>query len=226
MTFMELQTLSKVVQMISNGLQNDAAIAIADRRQFIYYQPGKSIDLPIRPGDALREGTVSLQAVQAKEDVSTLVDPNVFGVPYFAMGHPVIENNQLAGCVTAIFPLQKTTTVEPIKQVNLLIGKTEDRFVPIGFEDIHWIYADNRKTFIHTDRGDFQNKYTLSQLEEILPTGTFLRCHRSYIVKLDSIAEIHPYFHSTFHLVIKDKSNSRIPVSQSYASSFREYLGF
>lgn len=222
---MELQTLSRVVQMISNGLQNDAAIAIADRRQFIYYQPGKSIDLPIRPGDALREGTASLQTVQAQADVQTLVDPHVFGVPYFAMGHPVIENNQLAGCVTAIFPVQKTKTIEPVKP-QLLIGKTEDRFLPIAFKDIHWIYADQRKTFLHTEHGDFQNKYTLTQLEDLLPAGQFLRCHRSYIVKLDSIAEIHPYFHSTFHLVIKDKHESRIPVSQSYASAFREYLGF
>jgi two-component system, LytTR family, response regulator len=226
MTFMELQTLSKVVQMISNGLQNDAAIAIADRRRFIYYQPGKSIDLPIHPGDALREGTVSHQAVQAQADVSTLVDPNVFGIPYFATGQPIIENNQLAGCVTAIFPIQKTNTIDPIQQVPLLIGKTEDRFVPIAFDDIHWIYADNRKTYLYTDHGDFQNKYTLSQLEQLLPAGRFLRCHRSYIVKLDSIAEIHPYFHSTFQLVIKDKHASRIPVSQSYASAFRDYLGF
>ena len=222
---MELQTLSKVVQMISNGLQNEAAIAIADRRQFIYYQPGKSIDLPIRPGDELREGTASLQTVQAKADVSTMVDPQVFGVPYFAMGHPVIENNQLAGCVTAIFPVQKPKTIEPVKP-QLLIGRTDDRFLPIAFDDIHWIYADQRKTFLHTDQGDFQNKYNLIQLEDFLPAGQFLRCHRSYIVKLDSIAEIHPNFHSTFHLVIKDKQASRIPVSQSYASAFRDYLGF
>lgn len=219
---MELENLSKVVDIISRGVQGDAAIAIADQRHFIYYQPGKSIDLPIRPGDALREGTVSLQAVQARTDVSTLVDPQVFGVPYFAMGHPVIENNRLAGCVTAIFPLEKRKK----PSARMLIGKTEDRFLPVSFEDIHWLYADNRKTYIHTDQGDFQNRYTLQQLESILPAGRFLRCHRAYIVNIDSIAEIHPHFHSTFQLVIKDKQASHIPVSQTYAASFREFLGF
>jgi two-component system, LytTR family, response regulator len=224
---MEIESLSKVIEIISKSLQNEAAIAIADRRRFIYYQPGKSIDLPIHPGDALREGTVSLQAVQAQTDIATSVDPQVFGVPYYATGHPVIENNKLAGCVTAIFPLQKRMPLPTAKpSFSMLIGKTEDRFLPITFDEIHWLYADNRKTFIHTDRGDFQNKYSLQQLEEILPSGRFLRCHRSYIVNIDSIAEIHPHFHSTFQLVIKDKSASRIPVSQTYTSRFRDFLGF
>jgi len=224
---MELETLSKVVQIISRGVQNEAAIAISDQRRFIYYQPGKSINLPIHPGEPLREGTASLQTVRAQEDVSTLVDPKVFGVPYFAIGHPIIENSQIAGCITAILPLQKDWQPEtPKPAVNLLIGKTEDRFMPITFDEIHWIYAENRKTFIHTDRGDFQNKFTLQQLEDILPKDKFLRCHRSYIVNIDSIKEIHPHFHSTFQLVIKDKPSSHVPVSQTYVSSFRNFLGF
>ena len=220
---MEIENLSRVVEIISRGVENEAAIAIADRRRFIYYQPGKSIDLPIHPGDVLREGSVSLQTVQAKTDVSTQVEPYVFGVPYYAMGHPVIENNRLTGCVTAIFPVKREIQKH---NASLLIGKADDRFIPILFDDIHWIYADNRRTFIHTDRGDFQNRYSLQQLESILPGNRFMRCHRAYIVNIDSISEIHPQFHSTFQLVIKDTLASHIPVSQTYASTFRDFLGF
>jgi len=224
---MELETIAKVVQLISRDVRNEAAIAISDKRRFIYYQPGKSIDLPIHPGEPLREGTASLQTVRTQEDVSTRVDPKVFGVPYFAIGHPIIENNQLAGCITAIFPLQKEAPEKAEKpSVNLLIGKTEDRFLPITFDEIHWVYAENRKTYIHTDRGDFQNKFTLQELETILPKDMFLRCHRSYIVNIHSIREIHPHFHSTFQLVIKDKQGTHVPVSQTYVSRFRNFLGF
>jgi len=223
----ELKTLSKMVQVIKDGLENDGAIAISDRRHFIYYQPGKSIDLPIHPGDQLREGSVSFRAVQAKQSVAAVVDPRVFGVPYYAIGHPVMDDDRIVGCITAIFPMSKRVMAETDHPAPpYLIGKTNDRYIPISFDEIHWIYADQRKTYIHTDRGDFQNKYTLTQLENLLPLGRFLRCHRSYIVNLESIAEIHPYFHSTFQLVLKDKDSSRIPVSQTYASRFRECLGF
>ncbi|MGV3487073.1 MAG: LytTR family DNA-binding domain-containing protein [Tuberibacillus sp.] len=224
---MELETLSKVVQIISRGVQNEAAIAISDRRRFIYYQPGKSINLPIRPGEPLREGTVSLETIRAQEDISTLVGPQVFGVPYFAIGHPIKEDNQLAGCITAIFPMRKEVPEAFIKPVSdILIGKTEDRYLPITFSEIHWIYSENKKTYIHTDHGDFQNKFTLQQLEELLPKERFLRCHRSYIVNIHSIKEIHPHFHSTFQLVIKDKQSSHVPVSQTYVGCFRQKLGF
>ncbi|WP_027725588.1 LytTR family DNA-binding domain-containing protein [Tuberibacillus calidus] len=224
---MELETLSKVVEMASRVAENDAAISISDRRQFIYYQPGKAINLPIRPGEPLREGTASLQTVLSKAHVTKVVDPQVFGIPYYAIGYPIIENDKIEGSITAIFPLQKARPNETAKPaINLLMGRTEDRFLPIKFHDIHWISSKQKKTLIHTNHGTYQNKYTLQHLEEILPKNRFIRCHRSYIVNIESIKEIHPHFHSTFQLVMNDQQGHHIPVSQSYASQFRDILGF
>ena len=224
---MALNDVLEMVQVISKSVQEHAAIAIADQKSFVYYHPGKEIDLPIHPGDQLREETASFQALLLKDELSLTIDSTVFGVPYMAHSLPIKEKNEIKGCITTIYPLKRKREVGFAQSVplNFLVGKMEDRFLPITFSDIHYIYSDQGKTILHTKRGTFQNKYTLSQLEEMLPQHQFLRCHRSYIVNLEAIEEIHPHFHSTFKLSFKE-TKTRIPVGQTYASLFRHILGF
>lgn len=220
---MQLESCSKIIGTLRE-IPKDAAIAIADHSRFIYYQPGESIDIRIKPGEKLREGTVSLQALMYRKTVSTLVDErkSVFGVSYFATGYPIIKGKQVEGVVTAIFPPRlKDNYRQPF-----LVGRKEDLWIPVPFHEIIYLSAENGKTWIHTNTESYQTKYSLSQLEYRLPVDQFIRTHRSYIVRLNAIAEIHPHFHSTFLLIMKDRSKSRVPVSQNASSDFRNKLGF
>ncbi|CFJ52130.1 CO-responsive transcriptional regulator RcoM [Mycobacterium tuberculosis] len=92
--------------------------------------------------------------------------------------------------------------------------------------EIMYISSNEGKTQLHTANGAYTNKYNMAELENLLAPGQFIRCHRSYFVNLEAIRFIHPHFHSTFILEMKDKQKSRVPVSQSYASTFRQLLGF
>ena len=55
-------------------------------------------------------------------------------------------------------------------------------------------------------------------------TSQFIRVHRSYIVNLDHIAEIEPWFNSTHNLIMKD--SSKVPVSRTYIKELKKVLGF
>lgn len=219
---MQLQSLSNIVKTIRE-LPREAALTITDNKRFIYYQPGETIDISIKPGEELKEGTVSLKTLQLKRIYSTEVDKQVFGKPYYATGYPIINGRDVEGVVTAIFPLhfRNQQNISPF-----LIGKMEDFWIPIPLKDIVFITAEEGKTFLHTKSGIYQNKYSLSEIEYRLPQDQFIRCHRSFIVRMDSISEIQPNFHSTFLLIMKDEKRTRIPVSQSFASYFRTLLGF
>ncbi len=217
---MDRLTVSSIMKGIGDLLPNHTSIAISDESEFIYYQPSKSIDLKIQPGDKISEGTVTYMALSLRHKVSQHIDSHLFGISYFGISVPILESGFTKGCITAIFPSKPSQLVS-----TLLTIKTNDRWIPVPFEQIMYLEAQNRKTRIQTiTRGEGFHKCNLSELEMILPESLFIRVHRSYIVNVNSIHEIHPDSHSTFLLIMKDKT--KIPVSQSYASFFRKTLGF
>lgn len=108
--------------------------------------------------------------------------------------------------------------------VSFLTAKTDDCWLPIRFEDITYLEARNRKTYVHAAAQNSTHRLNLSELATTLPKDIFVRCHRSYIVNLNHIKEIHPNSHSTFLLIMK--GNAKIPVSQSFSSHFRKLLNF
>lgn len=223
---MDQSSVLSIVQAISQAFPQEASIAISDESKFIYYQPSRMIDLKIRPGDEVVEGTLTRKALLDKQKLAQYLEDSVFGVPYYAMSMPIITQGQAEGCITTIFPPSMHEVERKLPRHHFLIGRGEDRWIPIPLLDIQFIESEKGKTFLHTERGVYLNKYSLVELERLLPSDRFVRCHRAYMVNVHSIMEIHPDFHSTFVLIMNDKARSRVPVSQKYASMFRRLLGF
>lgn len=206
------------MEVVRGLVPSDTSIAVTDAQRYLYYQPSRRIDLKIRPGDRIREGSASHKALIVRQNVSERIDGSVLGVPYYGMAVPIVDNGVPQGCVTAILPSMPTSSPP------LLTIRTEDRWLPVPHEEILVLEADNRKTKVLSERGTGIHRASLSELEELLPAHTFVRCHRAFIVNVHQIAEILPDFHSTLQLIMKDKS--RVPVSQTYAGHFRKLLGF
>lgn len=223
---MENSSVLSIMKAISDVFPQETSIAIADKSKFIYYQPSRAIDLKIKPGDDIHEGTLTRKALSRKQKIEQLLDHSVFGVPYYAMSTPILSQGDAEGCITAIFPPTATPGLPKLPRHHFLIGKGEDRWVPIPLSDIHFIESDKGKTYLYTERGIYVNKYSLIELENILPPDLFVRCHRAYMINVYSIDEIHPDFHSTFMLIMNDSARTRVPVSQKYASAFRRLMGF
>ena len=64
---------------------------------------------------------------------------------------------------------------------------------------------------------------SLDELEEMLG-DTFFRSHRGYIVNIDAIREVIPWFSGTFRLRLSN--HSEIPLSRNRAKALREILDF
>ena len=216
---MDQFTVKSVLNIISEFVPKNASIAVADSEQFIYYQPSKQIDVGIKPGDLISEGTAAFKALQSRKKIGVQVESDVFGVPYYGLSVPILEGENTMGAVTAILPSKPF-----VLPTSFLTVKTEDRWIPLPYEEIMFLEAQNRKTRIQSERVSGFHKLNLSELEFVLPSEMFIRVHRSYIVNIHFIEEILPDFHSTFLLVMKD--HSKIQVSQTYASQFRRALGF
>jgi len=72
-------------------------------------------------------------------------------------------------------------------------------FVEVG--EIQWIEAAGNYTRIHTKGRSHDVRETLTSLERKLDPKDFLRIHRSAIVNVLFVKEVHPWFHG-YHLVL------------------------
>lgn len=216
---MDRQTIELIMQELGNFIGNEVSIAISDLTQYIYYRPGSQINLNIQTGDPIEENSLAAKALQTGQRVSEYKDNSLFGIPYYGVSTPLHGENGLQGAITVIFhrkPIEFPTPFLTVKAAN--------RWLPVPLDHIVFVEAQNRKTIVHSINGAGIHKYNLSELELSLPSDRFVRCHRSFIVNIRYIEEIHPDSHSTFLLAMKGRK--RVPVSQNFASDFRKLLNF
>ena len=93
-------------------------------------------------------------------------------------------------------------------------------------KDIVYIHKnkDNKNVFIHTTAKSYQASYTLSELETKLSARSFFRVHKSYLVNLEYVTELQPYFNGAYNLHLSDNQSSIVPVSRNFVKKLRMKL--
>ncbi|RFB13344.1 LytTR family transcriptional regulator [Bacillus sp. HNG] len=210
-------TIGSLLDVIGELFSDEISIAVSNTKEYVYYRPSKRIDLKIKPGDKVKEGTIAYKAITSKQKASEFINRDVFGIPYHGMAVPFFHGNELEGCVTAIYPALTDGK-------SVVTVKSQDGWIPIPFSECLYLEAKDKKTHVYTNDFSGTHKYSLQEFEYTLPKDSFIRCHRSFIVNVNQIKEIHPDTHSTF--VLEMNNGARVPVSQNYSSYFRKLLGF
>ncbi|MDK2855001.1 MAG: two-component system, LytTR family, response regulator LytT [Bacillota bacterium] len=102
----------------------------------------------------------------------------------------------------------------------------DERLLVVDPGEINYAEVQGHQVFLRTQQGTLRFPGTLQELEAKLDRR-FLRVHRSYIVNLDRVREVVPYFHGTYHLLVCDAENNvEIPVGRTYLKEVRAVLGF
>jgi len=78
------------------------------------------------------------------------------------------------------------------------------RFFFVKTSAIVFIEAEEKYANLHTANENYLIRETMSNLEQRLDPEKFARVHRSYIVNLDFVKEIHPWAHGDFQVVLKN----------------------
>ncbi|WP_090239077.1 LytR/AlgR family response regulator transcription factor [Fictibacillus solisalsi] len=110
------------------------------------------------------------------------------------------------------------------KQTDKLAVTVDERIVLIAVSDIVSIGAVEGKTVIVTDQQRYEVNEPLVTYERKLQQKSIIRVHRGYLVNLDKIVEIQPWFNSTYNLIMKD--GEKIPVSRTFTKNLKEHFGF
>jgi two-component system LytT family response regulator/two-component system response regulator LytT len=115
----------------------------------------------------------------------------------------------------------KRREAHPVK----LLVKSQSRMILIDADDM--IYAsiqDGSITIFSRDTEGVSNYRTVDELMEMLDPGVFWRPHRSYLININHIKEVVPWFKSSYMLKMNDKRASEIPVSRAQTKRLRELL--
>ena len=98
----------------------------------------------------------------------------------------------------------------------------------IEFVDISRVthfYANEKLTYAATPKRDYSVDYTITELENKLDPARFVRIHRSTIVNLEFVKELHSWFSERLMLRINDGKDTELTVSRERVKQLKEKLG-
>lgn len=104
----------------------------------------------------------------------------------------------------------------PLERIAVRKG---DHLKIVNVSEIYWLEALEDYVRLHTARGQYLVPQRLGDLEQQLDRERFLRIHRSSMVNLDMVEEIHPWSSGRYLLRLKD--GSELETSKSGAKRLR-----
>jgi two-component system, LytTR family, response regulator len=120
--------------------------------------------------------------------------------------------------------IEERPAVQPAKSAKLLV-KSGGRLYLVDSDDI--IYAtiqDGVISIVTRDLEGQSNFRTVEELQSNLDPDTFWRVHRSYLINVNRIKEVVPWFKSSYQLKMDDRKQTEIPVSRAQTRKLRELL--
>ena len=95
----------------------------------------------------------------------------------------------------------------------------------ISLSEVRYIVAYDDRVFVNIFDEQYLCRFSLTELELKLANEGFARIHRSYIVNLQHVLELQPFFNGTYNLIIEDKKRSVLPVSRARVKTLRTLIG-
>ena len=104
-----------------------------------------------------------------------------------------------------------------------VVVRAGSRLLLVDQTDVCYASVQEGRITVHTKslEGD-SNVRTLEELADQLDSGQFWRAHRSFLVNIQHIREVVPWFKSSYQLRMDDRKATEIPVSRSQTKRLRE----
>ena len=103
---------------------------------------------------------------------------------------------------------------ERSKYLTRLMIKSASRIFFLKVEEIDWISAEDYYVKLHVGRKSHLLRETMNELEAKLDPEKFLRIHRSSIVNLDRVKEMHAHFNGDYMVILDDGTELKLSRSR------------
>ncbi|HEU4874173.1 MAG TPA: LytTR family DNA-binding domain-containing protein [Pyrinomonadaceae bacterium] len=121
------------------------------------------------------------------------------------------EINRLSKRLLALLEERESERKTDQKEyLTRLMLKDSGRVRLLKVEDIDFVEADGNYAKLHVGRTTHLLREKMNDLEGRLDPARFVRIHRSIIVNLDRIKEMHPHFNGDYIVVLEDGRQLRL----------------
>jgi len=103
------------------------------------------------------------------------------------------------------------------------VVKNAGRLFFLRADEIDWIESSGNYACLHVGHESHLLRETMSGLEARLDPARFVRIHRTAIVRIDQIKELHPLFHGEYEVVLRE--GTRLTLSRGYRDRLPGLLG-
>ena len=112
---------------------------------------------------------------------------------------------------------------ETARPPSRLIVQAQSRLLLVDQSDICYAAIDEGVIRVVTQSFEGHSKCrTLEELLELLDPAAFWRAHRGFVVNINHIREVVPWFKSSYQLRMNDKKQTEVPVSRAQTRRLRE----
>jgi DNA-binding LytR/AlgR family response regulator len=150
----------------------------------------------------------------------------------------ILKPVTLESLAAALQKLKSLATGLPALQLNSLLpgwsqdhckkrflGKVGQRLFFIDVSDIGFFQADNKIVYLVDQQGNrFVVDHTLETLETMLDPRQFFRLNRRFIVRINAIEQVKPYYNNRLKLEIKGCHHSEdMVISRDRVAAFKQW---
>jgi two-component system LytT family response regulator/two-component system response regulator LytT len=144
-----------------------------------------------------------------------------------------VERDRLEETVNRARRVVADRIIEPVAPVaprgnpafTKLLLRSGARNLIVDPQELIYATIDSGVITLVTPQAEGQSSFrTLEELLSSLDPDIFWRAHRSFVVNINRIREVVPWFKSTYQLKMDDKKASEIPVSRMQSRRLREML--
>ena len=119
-------------------------------------------------------------------------------------------------------PAVEPKTPASAPRTKLLVRANSRNFI-VDANDVIYATIDNGLITLVTTNLEGQSNYrTIEDLQANLDRDMFWRVHRSYLVNINRIKEVVPWFKSSYQLRLDDRKHTEVPVSRVQTRRLRE----
>ena len=112
--------------------------------------------------------------------------------------------------------------LNPTAHRNKILIRKDNRNFIVDVQDVIYATIDEKTITVVGSNIEGESTYkTIDELQASLDPELFWRVHRSWLVNIDRIREVIPWFKSSFQLRMDDKRQTEVPVSRVQTKRLR-----
>ncbi len=123
----------------------------------------------------------------------------------------------------AKIPLTAKRNLSIPDRAEKLAITVDEKIILVKVNDILYIEANEGRTTIATQKQKYVVTESLVAMERRLQNSSIIRVHRSFLVNINGIEELEPWFNSTYNLIVSN--GEKVPLSRTYIKEVKQLLG-